>query len=64
MHILHPRDPAPPAHRAPDFALLTAACEAGRCARCRGQVISLAYLGPCHCGCHAEAAEPAEAVAS
>jgi hypothetical protein len=47
--------PSPTAH-------LSAACETGRHAACRGLVVSLRYQGPCECGHHAPTTpEPAAA---
>jgi hypothetical protein len=41
---------------------LSAACETGRHAACRGRVLSLAHVGPCQCACHSAASpEPAAA---
>jgi hypothetical protein len=33
-------------------AALTARCETGRHPACKGQVVSLLYVGPCRCRCH------------
>jgi hypothetical protein len=43
-------------------AHLSARCEIGQHAGCRGQVLSLAHVGPCQCACHSQVApEPAAA---
>jgi hypothetical protein len=45
-------------HSTPVETHLSARCEIGQHAGCRGQVLSLVHVGPCECSCHSAA--PAE----